>query len=55
MYALSEPLVNVAADRDASFHLYGQAAGLNREMEAADLVRRLIDEAAEVFAKLSSR
>lgn len=52
MYALTEPLLEVASDRDVSFHLYGQAAALNRDLPAAELVRRLIDEAAEVFGKL---
>jgi nitronate monooxygenase len=55
MYALSVPLIEAAPDREASFHLYGQAAGLNRDLPAADLFRRLVDEAAEVFTKLSTR
>ena len=53
MYALSEPLLDAAADGEASFHLYGQAAGLNRVLPAADLFRLLIDETAEVFGNLS--
>ena len=53
MYALSDPLLEVAAAHEVSFHLYGQAATLNRELPAADLLRRLIDETAEVFGKLS--
>jgi nitronate monooxygenase len=53
MYALSVPLIEAAPDRDASFHLYGQAAGLNRDLPAADLFRRLVDEAADVFARMS--
>jgi nitronate monooxygenase len=55
MYALSVPLIEAAPDRDASFHLYGQAASLNRELPAADLFRRLVDEAAEVFRRVSTR
>jgi nitronate monooxygenase len=53
MYALSIPLIEAAPDRDASFHLYGQAASLNRDLPAAELFRRLVDEAMEVFARLS--
>ena len=54
MYALSEPLLEAADDQDASFHLYGQAAGLNRDLSADHLIRQLIDEAAGVFGKLSA-
>lgn len=53
MYGLSVPLIEAAPDRDASFHLYGQAAGLNRDLPAAELFRRLVDEAAEVFRRVS--
>ena len=53
MYTLSGPIEDAAADSEASFHLYGQAASLNREMPAANLMRQLIDETAAVFAKLS--
>ena len=46
MYALSEPLRQASgATRDYRFLLYGQAAALNREMPAAQLVRTLVDEA----------
>lgn len=55
MYALSCPLVDHAPDDEASFHLYGQAAGLNRVLPAADLVRLLVREAADTFARLSGR
>ena len=54
MYTLSGQLENAAADSEASFHLYGQAAALNRDLPAADLFRILIDEAAEVFETLSN-
>jgi nitronate monooxygenase len=54
MYALSEPLLEAADDQDASFHLYGQAAGLNRDLCADHLIRHLIDQAANVFGKLSA-
>jgi nitronate monooxygenase len=53
MYALSGPIEDAAADSEASFHLYGQAASLNRELPAADLFRHLIRETAEVFGRLS--
>lgn len=53
MYALSGPLEDAAEDSEASFHVYGQAASLNRDLPAADLFRRLIAETAEVFRRLS--
>ena len=53
MYGLSEPLMNVATDQEASFHLYGQAAALSREMDAAGLVQCLLDETAEIFASMA--
>jgi nitronate monooxygenase len=53
MYALSRPILEAAGDDEASFHLYGQAAALNREIPAAALVQRLAGEAAEVFARLA--
>lgn len=58
MPALSGPLLRAceAAGRDdVSFHLYGQAAALNREMEAGALVERLADEARESFGRLAGR
>jgi nitronate monooxygenase len=54
MYALSTPLMNAAPDSEVSFHLYGQAAALGRELPAAVLLRRLTEEAAEVFGRLSA-
>jgi nitronate monooxygenase len=54
MYALTDPLVQAASDDDAAFHLYGQAAALNRALPAADLVRLLMDEAATAFKRLSN-
>jgi nitronate monooxygenase len=53
MYALSGPIEAAATDAEASFHLYGQAAALNRELPAAELFRRLIAETEEVFGTLS--
>jgi nitronate monooxygenase len=55
MYALSGPIREAADDGDASFLLYGQSAGLNREMAAADLVERLVRETREVIDGLASR
>lgn len=54
MFALTGPILQAAPDADASFHLYGQAAGLNRDLPAADLLQCLIDEAADAFARLSA-
>lgn len=54
MYELSEPIRQSADDREASFHLYGQAAKLNREMPAAELVAVLVQEARDVFSGFGS-
>lgn len=56
MYALSDPLLNAdeaMAREEITFHLYGQAAALNRELPAAELLRRLVKETFAVFARLS--
>lgn len=53
MYALSDPLVDARQDAVASFHLYGQAARLNRALPAADLLRLLVDEARATFGRLA--
>ena len=53
MYDLSDPLVAAGPEDEVSFHLYGQAATLNREMAAADLIGKLTGEATEAFARLS--
>ncbi len=53
LYALTGPLVAAhqgELDGAVGFHLYGQAASLNRELPAADLVARLVAETAAVFA-----
>jgi len=52
MYDLSGPLLDAPEPRQVSFLLYGQAARLNRELPAAELVARYAEEAASVFAKL---
>ena len=52
MYGFSEPLMQASAETgnpDFQFLLYGQAAALNRELPAADLMARLIDEAQGVL------
>lgn len=53
MYTLSDPLVGAGDDTAASFHLYGQAARLNRALPAADLMRALQHEAGLCFARLA--
>ncbi len=48
MYGFSDPLREVSekrGDSDFQFLLYGQAAALNRDLPAAELMERLIDEA----------
>jgi len=52
LYDLSEPLLQSTNPKEASFLLYGQAARLNRELPAAELVARYVEEADAVFAKL---
>ncbi len=48
----NDPLL--AADQEAaSFHLYGQAAALNRAASAADTVAPLIADTASVIGKLA--
>ena len=50
MYSLSEPLRQASDEAlDFRFLLYGQAAALNREMPAAELVQTLADEARKLF------
>ena len=52
MYGFSDPLMQVSADTgnpDFQFVLYGQAAALNRELPAGDLMARLIVEAQEAL------
>ena len=53
-YALTRPIIAASDDDTASFHLYGQAARLNRDLPAADLVQALAEEAAAVFAAMRS-
>jgi nitronate monooxygenase len=50
MYSLSEPLQDASDDRlDNRFLLYGQAASLNREMPAAELMQTLVTEARNLL------
>jgi nitronate monooxygenase len=54
MYGFTDPLRQAAAagdDPNFQFLLYGQAAALNRELPAAELVRTLIAEAQEVLGR----
>ena len=49
MYALTAPLWGTESATQSegfAFHLYGQAASLNRELSAAELMRNLISETA---------
>lgn len=54
MYDLSGPLLDATRPREVSFLLYGQAARLNRELPAAELIARYVREAVSAFAKLSA-
>jgi nitronate monooxygenase len=54
MYTLSQPICDGADDSDANFHLYGQAAALNRELPAAELLARLVEETFDVFSRLGT-
>ncbi len=52
MYTFSDPLLQASLDRgDLRFQFlhYGQAAALNRELPAAELIRTLVEEAQEVL------
>lgn len=53
MYALTDPMLAAGQDELASFHLYGQAGGLNRARPAADLLKDLVAETAATLARLS--
>ena len=56
MFVLSEPLAaaeSARASGDFAFHIYGQAAALNRELPAGELVRTLVAEAWGIFGALS--
>lgn len=52
MYTLTDPLLGEGRDAEVSFHLYGQAARLNRELPAGQLLRHLTAEASAAFARL---
>jgi nitronate monooxygenase len=54
MYALTDPMVDAAQDDIASFHLYGQAARLNRALPAADLVQWLVEDTRRCLARLAA-
>ena len=54
MYGFTDPLRQAAAagdDPNFQFLLYGQAAALNRELPAAELVETLVAEAQEVLGR----
>ncbi|MEO0543404.1 MAG: hypothetical protein AAFY99_06250 [Pseudomonadota bacterium] len=52
MYELSDPITNAAADEEASFMLYGQAAALSKEMPAGGLMDWLVKDARRTLATL---
>lgn len=54
LYALTEPLTAAGKDDVANFHLYGQAAALNVELPAADLVAKLVRDTEAAIARLRS-
>jgi nitronate monooxygenase len=57
MYELSGTLIDAAradSGEDLDFHIYGQAAALNREIPASELFRRLVAEAQTVMGSLGS-
>lgn len=52
LYTLTDPMLEAGQDEIASFHLYGQAARLNRSQPAKDLMARLVAEAEAAFTRL---
>jgi nitronate monooxygenase len=52
MYTLSGPMLAAGMDAVASFHLYGQAARLNRALPAGDLVALLVQETRKALSGL---
>ncbi|MBL9045852.1 MAG: DUF561 domain-containing protein [Tabrizicola sp.] len=54
LYGLTEPMLDAGHDDIASFHLYGQAARLNRVLPAAELLARLLQETAIAISRLSA-
>jgi nitronate monooxygenase len=50
MYNLSMPLHQKSTKNEADFLLYGQAASLNRELPAAELMRTLVDETTGILS-----
>ena len=53
MYALSNPLRQAGDDQEASFYLFGQSAALNKELPAADLLAKLVEETQNVMKKFA--
>lgn len=52
LYDLTDPLIGAGQDDVASFHLYGQAARLNRALPAAELVELLVAETRAAIARM---
>lgn len=53
LYGLTDPMLMAGQDQIASFHLYGQAARLNRALPAQDLMACLVAEARAAFTRLT--
>jgi len=53
LYGLSDPMIGAGQDEIASFHLYGQAARLNRALPAAELVGLLVAETQAAVARMT--
>jgi nitronate monooxygenase len=54
MYTLSGPIVAAAAEEDASFILYGQAAALTKDIGAAEMMALLVSQTRSVMTGLGS-
>lgn len=54
LYQLAYPLVEKAGPDEASFHLYGQAAALARDLPAGRLLSRLVEETEMILRRLGS-
>jgi nitronate monooxygenase len=57
LYALSGPALAASREQGSdlvSFHLYGQAAGLNVELPAAELIEKLVADTRESVLRLAS-
>lgn len=53
MYGFSDPLAQASETGDFEFYLWGQAAALNRQLAAADLMELLVNEAQSALQSSS--